>query len=32
LRQALDRSGQNALAVAQHGDAIGERKDFVQAV
>ena len=32
LRKALDRSGQHALAVAQHRHAIGERDDFVQAV
>ena len=32
LRQALDRGGQHALAVAQHGHAIGESDDLVQAV
>ena len=32
LREALDGSGQHALAVAQHRHAIGERDDFIQAV
>src|SRR6202042_2605711 len=32
LRQALDRGGQHALTVAEHGHPIGESDDFVQAV